>query len=80
MIIGQVVFCNIHGNFAFKLVSVTLGGVIYYLVLQVVLWLGLNANDLKLISAIIVAIFLAIPYLKGKHFSRPVKKGGADHA
>ena len=42
--------------------------------------LGLNANDLKMISAAIVAVFLAIPYLKGKHFSKPVKKGGATRA
>lgn len=80
VIIGQVLFGKIHGNFAFKLLSVAMGGVIYYLVLQVVLWLGLNANDLKLISAIVVAVFLAIPYLKGKHFSKPAKKGGAGRA
>ena len=80
VIIGQVLFGRIHGNFAFKLVSVALGGVIYYLVLQVVLWLGLNANDLKLVSAIVVAIFLALPHLKEKYFPKPVKKGGADHA
>ena len=80
VIIGQVLFGKIHGNFAFKLTSVALGGVIYYLVLQVVLWLGLNANDLKLISAGIVAIFLAIPYLKGKYLSKTVKKGGASRA
>ena len=80
VIIGQVVFGRIHRNFAFKLLSVALGGVIYYLVLQVVLWLGLNANDLKMISAIIVAVFLAIPYLKEKHFSKTMKKGGAGRA
>lgn len=80
VIIGQVIFGRIHGNFAFKLVSVALGGVIYYLVLQVVLWLGLNANDLKLVSAIIVAIFLALPHLKEKYFPKSVKKGGADRA
>ena len=80
VIIGQVVFGKIRGNFAFKLLSVALGAIIYYLVLQVVLWLGLNSNDLKLLSAIVVAVFLAIPYLKGKYFAKPVKKGGASHA
>ena len=80
VIIGQVMFGKIHGNFAFKLFSVALGGVVYYLVLQVVLWLGLNANDLKLISAAVVAVFLAIPYLKEKHTSKPAKKGGANRA
>lgn len=73
VIIAQVIFGHIQSNFAFKLVFVALGGVIYYLVLQVVLWLGLNANDLKLISAVIVAVFLAIPHLK----ERFRKKGGA---
>lgn len=73
VIIAQVIFGHIQSNFAFKLVFVALGGVIYYLVLQVVLWLGLNANDLKLISAAIVAVFLAIPHLK----ERFRKKGGA---
>ena len=80
VIIGQVVFGKIRGNFAFKLLSVAFGAIIYYLVLQVVLWLGLNSNDLKLLSAIVVAVFLAIPYLKGKYFSRPVKRGGASNA
>ena len=80
VIIGQVVFGKIRGNFAFKLLSVAFGAIIYYLVLQVVLWLGLNSNDLKLLSAIVVAVFLAIPYLKGKYFGRPVKRGGASHA
>lgn len=80
VIIGEVVFGKIHGNFAFRLVSVALGAIIYYLVLQVVLWLGLNSNDLKLLSALVVAAFLAIPYLKDKHFSKPVKKGGASRA
>lgn len=80
VIIGQVVFGKIRGNFAFKLLSVAFGAIIYYLVLQVVLWLGLNSNDLKLLSAIVVAVGLAIPYLKGKYFARPVKRGGASHA
>lgn len=83
VIIGQVVFGKISGNFAFKLLSVALGAILYYLVLQVVLWLGLNSNDLKLLSALVVAVFLAIPYIKGKYFSKPVKslkKGGASRA
>ena len=50
---------------------------IYYLVLQVVLWLGLNANDLKLISAIVVAVFLAIPVLLEKwKIKRAYTEGG----
>lgn len=70
VIIGQVVFGKISGNFAFRLVTVVLGAIIYYLVMQIVLWLGLNSNDLKLLSALVVALFLAIPYLKGRYFTK----------
>ena len=80
VIIAQVIFGKIHGNFAFKLASVAMGGVVYYLVLQVVLWLGLNANDLKLVSATVVAVFLAIPYVKDHYFRKSAKKGGASNA
>ena len=80
VIIGEVVFGKISQNFGFKLFSVAFGAVIYYLVLQVVLWMGLNSNDLKLLSALVVAVFLAIPYMKGKYFSKPVKRGGAPRA
>lgn len=80
VIIGQVVFGKIRGNFAFKLLSVAFGAIIYYLVLQIVLKLGLEPNDLKLLSAFVVAVFLSIPYLKGKYFAKPVKRGGTSNA
>ena len=41
-----------------------IGAVIYYMVIQLVLQLGLNTNDLKLLTALVVALFLAIPYWK----------------
>ena len=65
VIIGEVLFSKIFSNFALKMLAVVIGSVIYYIVLQLVLTLGLNTNDLKLFSALIVAIFLAIPYFKG---------------
>ncbi|MDO4522919.1 MAG: ABC transporter permease [Eubacteriales bacterium] len=80
VIIGEVLFGKICRNFALKLLSVGVGAIIYYLVLQFVLWLGLNSNDLKLLSAVVVAVFLAVPHLKGKYFGRTVKKGGAGNA
>ncbi len=80
VIIGEVIFSRVRGNFAFKLFSAALGAIIYYIVLQVVLWLGLNSNDLKLFSALVVALFLAIPYLKDKYSKKTVKKGGASRA
>ena len=77
VIIGQVVFGKVCKNFATRLLAVAIGAVIYYLVLQVVLWLGLNANDLKLISAIVVAVFLAIPVLLEKgRIKRSYTEGG----
>ena len=80
VIIGEVIFSRVRGNFAFKLFSAALGAIIYYIVLQVVLWLGLNSNDLKLFSALVVALFLAIPYLKDRYSKKTVKKGGASRA
>ena len=64
VIIGEVIFGKLWRNFALKLTAVAIGAVIYYIVLQIVLQLGLNTNDLKLVSACIVAVFLAVPYWK----------------
>ena len=80
VIIGNVIFGKISRNFGFKLFTVVLGAIIYWIVYQLVIMAGLNANDMKLISALVVAIFLAIPYLKGKYFAKPVKKRGAANA
>jgi putative ABC transport system permease protein len=69
VIIGEVfgdALLGRHMNFAIRLFFVVLGGVIYFIVVGVVLWLKLNSNDLKLFTAIIVAIFLAVPYLQGR--------------
>ncbi len=74
VIIGEAIFGRIFRNFALTLVSVSLGAVIYYIVIQLVLTLGLDANLLKLLSASVVAVFLAVPYWKGKYFSKPVPK------
>ena len=80
VIIGDVLFGKIARNFAMKLLAVALGAIVYYVVLQFVLWLGLNSNDLKLLSALVVAVFLAVPYLKGKYFTKISRKGGKGNA
>ncbi len=77
VIIGEVLFSKIFINFALKLVACIIGAIIYYVVITLVLRLGLESTDLKLLTALVVAIFLAIPYWKGKYF---VKKGGKAHA
>ena len=53
-----------------KLLGVALGAVMYYLVIQVVLWLGLNTDDLKLLTALVVGVFLSVPYIKGRYFTK----------
>ena len=80
VIIGQVLFGKIFRNFALKLLAVSIGAILYYIVIQAVLAMGLNANYLKLLSAVVVAVFLSIPYWKGKYFRAKVKTGGAQNA
>ncbi|MBQ1285168.1 MAG: ABC transporter permease [Lachnospiraceae bacterium] len=69
IIIGEILCDAIFKkgcNFAIRLAFVVVGGIIYYIVMVIILWLRLDPNDLKLFTAIIVAAFLAIPYLRGK--------------
>ena len=81
VIIGEVVFSKAFHNFGLKLLAVSLGAIIYYIVIQVVLWLGLNTNDLKLLTALVVAVFLATPYWKAKYFTKKREENGdAGHA
>ena len=80
VIIGEVLLGKVFQNFALKLLSAIIGAIIYYMVITLVLRLGLQPTDLKLLTAIVVAIFLAIPYWKGRHFTRAKRKGGAAHA
>ena len=86
VIIGEVIsraLLGKHLNFYGTLSFTVVGGVIYYLVIVVVLWLRLNSNDLKLFTAVVVALFLAVPYLRGQRrssFAKLRRKGGADHA
>jgi putative ABC transport system permease protein len=77
VIIGEVIFGKIFKNFALRLLAVAFGGIIYYIVMQFVINLGLNTDDLKLLTAVIVAIFLGIPYLKSQYAQKHIKsKGG----
>ena len=76
VIIGEVVFGKLFRSFWGKLICVALGAVIYYLVMQIVLWLGLNTNDLKMLTALVVAVFLAVPYWKGLAVQKKMRKRG----
>lgn len=71
VIIGEALFGKLlKNNFALKLLQVALGGIVYYIVYQTVILIGLDPDLLKMLSAIVVAIFLAIPHLKQKYFTR----------
>ena len=83
VIIGEVLgdaFFGKYMNFALRMAFAALGAIIYYIVITFVLWLGLPSQDLKLFSAIVVAIFLAVPYLQSQSvssFRKAARKGAA---
>ena len=79
VIIGEVIVSRMGHNFVIRLSGVLLGGIAYYIVYQTVIFLGLDTDLLKMLSALVVAIFLAIPYLKKTYFKRTViaQKGDA---
>lgn len=78
VIIGEVIFERIFHNFALKLLASIFGAIIYYIVIQFVLRLGLSTDDLKLLTALVVALFLAVPYWKKKYLPGKAKKGKGD--
>ena len=80
VIVGEVLFGKVFHNFAMKLVAVALGAVVYYLVIQIVLQMGLNTNDLKLLTALVVALFLAVPYWQSLVKPKKQRVGGDGNA
>ena len=87
VIIGEALFGWLtKNNFALRLLAVVGGGIVYYIVYNTVIYIGLDADLLKLLSALLVALFLAVPYWKNKYFNHPSKKvekktqGGQEHA
>ena len=79
IVIGEVLHGALfkkNSNYAIRLAFIIIGGILYYFVMTVILWLKLDANDLKLFTAIIVAIFLAVPYLQEKARSSFARSGG----
>ena len=73
VIIGEVLFSKCFVNFALKLLAAVIGAIIYYVVITLVLRLGLESTDLKLLTALVVAAFLTVPYLTGKHAGKAKK-------
>ena len=80
-VLGEAIFRK-HMNFIIRMVFVIVGGILYYIAMGIVLWLKMPTDDTKLFTAIIVAIFLAVPYLqkKGKTSFKKVAKMNAKNA
>ena len=79
VIIGEAIVSKLPSNFAVHLVGVIAGGIIYYIVYQTVIFLGLDTDLLKMLSAIVVAVFLAIPHFKKTYFAKPAKRSKEVH-
>jgi len=75
--IGLSVSLKIKPNFVVSLIGVIGGGIVYYIVYNFVILMGLKTDYLKMLSAIIVAIFLAVPYLKNEYFAKPLPAHGS---
>ena len=73
VIIGEVLFSKCFINFALKLLAAVIGAIIYYMVISLVLRMGLESTDLKLLTALVVAVFLTVPYLSGKRTAKARK-------
>ncbi len=81
VVIGEAVVSKISTNFAVRLTGVVIGAVIYYIVYQTIIFAGFDTDMLKMFSAIVVAAFLGIPYIKKKiSASAKPAKGGANNA
>ena len=74
VVIGGALFSKIAKNFAVRLLTVVFGGVIYYFVFQTVVFIGLDTDMLKMLSAIVVAVFLGVPYIKRTYWARIKKR------
>lgn len=74
VIIGEVIVSKMGQNYIIRMTGVIVGGVVYYIVYQTVIFLGLDTDLLKMLSALVVAVFLAVPHLKKTYFSKKKKK------
>ena len=86
VVIGGLIFNKFAKNFAVRLSSVIVGSVIYFIIYQTVIFFGLEPNLMKLLTAVVVAIFLGVPYIQRTYFTRlkklhinhKLKKSGGD--
>ena len=78
VIVGEALCSKATANFAVRLMFVVVGAIVYWFVYQTVIFMGLPSELLKMLSALVVALFLGVPHLKKKFLSK--KKGGRKHA
>ena len=76
VIIGEALLSKIARNFAVRLLSVIIGGIVYYVLYQVIIELGLDTDFLKMLTALLVAVFLGLPHLKKNYLPAKKQKGG----
>ena len=75
VVIGGAIVSRLRRNFALSLAGVSVGAIVYYVVYQAVIALGLDTNLLKMLSAVVVAVFLGVPYVRKKLARSAVRKG-----
>ena len=83
VVIGHAIFSKISPNFGLRMASVVVGGIIYYVIFSTVVFIGMDTDFLKMLAAIVVAIFLGVPYIKSHYYddfkkrlaNRKMKKG-----
>jgi len=80
VIIGEAIVSRMGQNYIIRMTGVIVGGIVYYIVYQTVIFLGLDTDLLKMLSALVVAVFLAVPYMKKTYFSKNKKKGVVKNA
>ncbi len=80
VIIGEAIVSRMGQNFVIRLTGVLIGGIVYYIVYQTVIFLGLDTDLLKMLSALVVAVFLAVPHLKKTYFSKTIGKNKKEAA
>ncbi|MBQ1256133.1 MAG: ABC transporter permease [Clostridia bacterium] len=80
VIIGEALLSKVARNFAVRLFSVIVGGIVYYVMYQVIIELGLDTDFLKMLTALLVAVFLGVPHLKKTYLPAKSMKEGKKHA
>ena len=74
VVIGHAIFSKISPNFAVRMASVVAGGIIYYVIFNTVVFIGMDTDFLKMLAAIVVAVFLGIPYIRSHYFAKIKKR------